>query len=357
MFVLVYKALRGVKMKLYSDIDILKNKYRFYGNDILESIGKIHEVKSDIKLKVEHGVSMCDAVLNTTINSGFFNESYAQSGAVDGLLHDVGRFDQYLLSGTLKDLESKAYTGFEDHGQYGKYLLSLNHNELLRYFIPNEKAYDNILKEVVGEHTTISNPNYQLPLLSLINVFQNYDLSEILSSNNEEIKNKLIALKLLILREEDSLEILHKVRDGLWKPAIGSEDKYHINDTTWEIFTNFGYLDMNLLKTNGKWTCNAGFLLRYSLLYQNINFVGTLKSLLADGTIDKVYQNQINNVTNDNDELVTDPELIDSRLKLAYEYIKLAAQNLIETSPDGKIITDESRQMAKEKTLTTFKKM
>ena len=74
--------------------------------------------------------------------------------------------------------------------------------------------------------------------------------------------------------------------------------------------------------------------------------------MLADGTIDKVYQNQINNVTNDNDELVTDPELIDSRLKLAYEYIKLAAQNLIETSPDGKI-----RQMAKEKTLTTFKKM
>ena len=114
---------------------------------------------------------------------------------------------------------------------------------------------------------------------------------------------------------------------------------------------------MSTLKTNGKWTCNAGFLLRYSLLYQNINFVGTLKSLLADGTLDKVYQNQINNVTNDNDELVTAPELIDPRLKLAYEYIKLAAQNLIETSPDGKIITDESRQVAKEKTLTTFKKM
>lgn len=344
-------------MKLYNDINVLKSKYRFYGNDILDSIGQIREIKPDIKLKVEHGISMCDAVSNTTLNSGFFNESYAESGAVDGLLHDVGRFEQYLLSGTLKDLESKAYTGFEDHGQYGKYLLSRNYNELLRYFLPTEKAYDNVLKEVVGEHTTTANPKYQLPLLSLINVFQNYDLSEILNSNNEEIKNKLIALKLLILREEDSLEILHKVRDGLWKPAIGSEDKYHINDITWEIFTNFGYLDMSSLKNSGKWTCNAGFLLRYSLLYQNINFVGTLKSLLVDGTLDKVYQNQVNNVTNDNDEFVTDPKLIDPRLKLAYEYIKVATQNLIETSPDGKIITEESRQIAKEKTLATFKKM
>lgn len=344
-------------MKLYSDIEVLKNKYVVYGNEMLDEISKKHSVGTDIKLKVEHGLSMSDAVRKTTINSGFLNKSYAETGAIDGLLHDIGRFEQYLLSGTLKDLESKEFTGYEDHGQYGKHILARNNNELLRYFLPDNQSYDQMLKEVVGEHTTISNPRYQLPLLSLINVFNNYDINEILNSNNEDIKDKLIALKLMILREEDSLEILHKIRDGLWKPAIGSEDKYHIKDTAWDIFTNFGYLNMAELKTNGEWSCNAGFLLRYSLLYQNINFVGTLKTLLEEGTIDKIYQNQINNITNDNDEFVTDPQLRDPKLELAYEYIKLAVYNLIETSPDGKIITDDSRSMAKQKTLHAYKKI
>lgn len=343
-------------MKLYNDIEVLKNKYVVYGNEMLDKISQNHSVGTDIKLKVEHGLSMSDAVRNTTVKSGLMNESYAQSGALDGLLHDIGRFEQYLLSGTLKDLESKEFTGYEDHGQYGKYILSRDNNKLLRHFIPDNQLYDHILKEVVGEHTTISNPKYQWPLLSLINVFNNYDIKDVLNSNNEDIKDKLITLKLMILREEDSLEILHKIRDGLWKPAIGSEDKYHVKDTVWDIFTNFGYLNMAELKTNGEWTCNAGFLLRYSLLYQNINFVGTLKTLLEDGTLDKIYHNQINNITNDNNELIRDPKLRDPKLELACEYIKLAVYNLIETSPDGKIITEESRNIAKQKTLETYRK-
>ncbi len=344
-------------MKLYSDINILKDKYVIYGNEMLDKISKQHSVGNDIKLKIEHGLSMSGAVRDTTVNSGFFNESYAESGAVDGLLHDIGRFEQYLLSGTLKDLESKEFTGFEDHGQYGKHILLRNDNELLRHFLPDAQSYDGILTEVVGEHTTISNPRYQLPLGSLINVFQNYDIAEILSSNNEDIKDKLIALKLMILREEDSLEILHKIRDGLWKPAIGSENKYHIKDSVWDIFINFGYLNMAELKANGEWTCNAGFLLRYSLLYQNINFVGTLKTLLEDGTLDKVYLSQIHNITNDNNERVRDPKMRDPKLELACEYIKLAAYNLIDASPDGKIITDESREAAKQKTLDSYNRI
>ena len=338
------------------NINEMKEKYVQYGQEKLEeSRNQGLKTGADISLKIEHGLSMSDAVGEATRESGFLNPSYEESGRVDGLLHDIGRFEQYRLSGTLKDADSVSYTGFADHGQFGAHLLTQNNAALLRHFLGDYTEYDRVLTEVVKEHTTIVNPNYMYSIENLTNLFQNYDIKEIITGNNEEMINKLIALKLLLVREEDSLEILHKVRDGLWKPAIGSEEKYHVKDPIWDTFTQFGYLNMAELKQQGLWNCNAGFLLRYGLLLRNINLVGTLKAVLDDDLIGKVYQQQINNVTNDNDELVTDPALIDKRLYEAYQYTLLAVQNLIATSKDGKIITPESREEAKQKTLRTFR--
>ena len=50
----------------------------------------------------------------------------------------------------------------------------------------------------------------------------------------------------------------------------------------------------------------------------------------------------------------TDINLLDPRFKQGYDYTKLAIQSLIETSPDGIIITDESREEAKELTKNRF---
>lgn len=338
-------------MKICKSMELLKGKYKVYAEGILS---KIDNPGNDIKLKVRHGLVMSDMVKDTTINSGLFNESYVESGAVDGLLHDIGRFKQYQLSGTLKDYEAKELTGYADHGQYGKHLLLKDNKELLRYFLPENADYDGILTEVIGEHTTISNPNYILPIESLTNLFQNYDLKEVLKSSNEDIKQKLIALKLLILREEDSLEILHQISEGLWKPALGSEEKYHIKDIPWETFMDFGYINMAELKQKELWTCNTGFLLRYSLLFRNINFVGTLKAIINASIVDRVFQMQMGNITDDANNFVTDPTLRDPRFDLAHEYTNMAIKNLIKTSPDGLIITPESREKAKEKTIETF---
>lgn len=336
----------------FNKINEMKEKYRLYANEWFKKMdAKGINIGTDIRLKVNHGITMSDAVMNTTINSGFFNQSYALSGAVDGLLHDVGRFPQYYLSGTLKDAESEVLTGYKDHGKYGAYYLAKDNNQLLRYFIGNNEEYDHIIKEVVGEHTTITNPNYIRDIKELTDLFQNYDINEILNSSDEDIKNKLIALKLLVLREEDSLEILHKVSDQLWRPAISSEEKDYIKDIPWNKFINFDYINMAELKKQGLWSCNVGFLLRYSLLFHNINFVGTLKSIKENDTLKRIYINQKNNVTNDNDEYITDDALIDPRLYEAYKFTELAINNLIETSVDGKVITSESREEAKEKTL------
>ena len=340
-------------MVKFNDVNKMKEEYISYVNEWFKKIEeKGITLGDDIKLKLNHGISMCDYVANTTSNSGFFNESYKVSGAVDDLLHDVGRFPQYYVSGTLKDDVSKELTGYLDHGRYGEYYLTKDNKQLLRRFIGENKEYDKVITEVVKEHTTILNPNYKLEIKDLTNIFQNYDINEVLSSK-EEIINKLIALKLLILREEDSLEILHKVKDGLWKPMIYSTKDKYINDEVWNIFINQGYINMAELKEKGLWSANVGFLLRYSLIFNNVNFTGTLKTLIEDNVIDTIFINQKNN---SKDELGNiDLDNVDPRLEEAKNYMNLALKNLIEYSNDSKIITKEIKEEAKIKTLKQFK--
>lgn len=341
-------------MLKFNDIKEMKEKYTYFSNYWFYKIQeKGLKLGDDIKLKLQHGISMSDAVASTTLKSGFFNESYVESAAIDGLLHDVGRFPQYFESGTLNDADSKEFTQFDDHGRYGAYFLEKDNKKLLRYFIGDNTEYDEILTEVVREHTTIQNEKYKKDIKTLIDVFQNYDINEVLT--NKDMIDKLIALKLLILREEDSLEILHKVKDELWKPTISSSKDLYIKDEVWDIFLNQGYINMNDLKSKGLWNANAGFLLRYSLIFNNVNFVGTLKTLVNDNIIDKIYEVQKNN--SKNSEGILDLNNIDPRLKEARDYMNVAIKNLIDSSIDGKIITQESKQEAKVKTLNSIRKM
>ena len=57
-------------------------------------LSKISNPREDIKIKVRHGLVMSDQVANATIKSGLFNQSYVASASIDGLLHDIGRFEQ-----------------------------------------------------------------------------------------------------------------------------------------------------------------------------------------------------------------------------------------------------------------------
>ena len=181
----------------------LKLKYLEYCRKYMQLIAlKYPNATEDIKLKENHGLSMETGVRDLTIKSRMLNESYATSASIEGLLHDIGRFPQYLLSGTLKDTDSKKYTGFEDHGEYGRYMLLKNGKELLRYFLPEETPYDKVLVDVVGEHTKLRNPNYMYDIRELENIFANYSLDEILKSGNTELLNKLISLKIKLLKEK-----------------------------------------------------------------------------------------------------------------------------------------------------------
>lgn len=327
-------------MLKFNDIEIIKSKYITFSNYWFKKIEKKYNLDETIKLKVQHGLNMSELVSNSTLKSNLFNESYIDSSKIEGLLHDVGRFPQYYQVGTLKDNILNEKLNFLDHGRYGAYYLSKNNKELLRYFIGETKEYDEILIEIIKEHTTILNKNYRFKIEELTNIFNKYDINEIINSN-EEMINKLITLKLLILKEQDSLEILYNISNGLLNPKISNEKEYYINDTIWSLFINGKYINMQELKEKGLWTLNAGFLLRYSLIYNNVNFKSTLNKLIEDDIITKVYNNQ---VPSDNKDI---------RLTKSYEYINLLVKNLIENSND--IITDEVRNEAKIKTLKQMK--
>ena len=128
-------------MTKFNDIEQMKQEYVNWANMWFQKIGdKMEEIychpskmevldekqlaavkyyikngclPDDIRIKLEHGLSMSSSVAKTTINSGFFNESYKDSAEVDGLYHDIGRFPQYYYSLQLGDKESEKYTGFK----------------------------------------------------------------------------------------------------------------------------------------------------------------------------------------------------------------------------------------------------
>lgn len=92
--------------------DEIEDLYLRYADEKLALIKKKYEGKlvddkkikaqyNAVKLKKSHGISMMNGVMEATQRSNIFNESYNASAAIEGCLHDVGRFEQFILSGTL----------------------------------------------------------------------------------------------------------------------------------------------------------------------------------------------------------------------------------------------------------------
>ena len=325
-----------------------KIKYLEYTEEQLHLIKeKYGKLDDSIAIKQHHGLAMMDTVECITKKSNMFNESYNLSAALEGLFHDIGRFRQYLLSGTLGDKESEIFTRFKDHGQFGSHILLENNGVLLRYFLGENSNYDFIFTEIIKEHTSIKNTNYIYEISKLSSEFKDYSFEEIINSKDETKKNKLIALKLKILQEADSLELLQNIINGYWNPILNNN---YINDEVWEDFINFRYIDMKKYKESSIWTNNCGFLLRYGLLTTNVNFVATLKQFIYADGFNKLWDRSLLSLTQN----MVDLNSIDPKILLANDYIRESVKNLIESSPDGVLITEESRELAKMKTLSMF---
>ena len=317
------------------DIERSREKFVFYTDFILHLIkDKYLKLSDDIAIKQQHSLTMGNLVQGLSDKSGFFNESYSLSAHLDGLLHDVGRFKQYLISGSLRDDVSKDLTGFNNHGEFGGHLLEKNDFELLRYIVGDVKKYYQIITEVVRNHTIVANAKYIKQIDELIDIFPNYDINEILNSSDEGLICCLIALKILMVKEADSIELLYNVRDGKWKPLISSEKQDFAHPEVMEKFFNWETFNIAEYRKEGKYSCNDGFMFRYILIFANLKYTASLKNIIDDNTIDKVFDIQYSNVKDEEGNIVKDDSLKDDTMEFARDYTNYCARTLLSCCND-----------------------
>lgn len=134
------------------------NKYLNYGDMIM--------------LKINHTFRVVDLCEKIARSNGL-NEEEIIIAKLIGLLHDIGRFEQWKNYNTFRDLESI------DHGDFGVDIL--NKNNYLRKYIKDDR-YDQIILDSIKYHN-----KYKLP-------------------NNLDKRTKIFSS---IIRDADKLDILY----------------------------------------------------------------------------------------------------------------------------------------------------
>lgn len=97
----------------------------------------------NIELKYNHSLRVMDLSEKYAQKLGF-NEEEIWLASVIGLLHDLGRFEQLRVYHTYDDYHSI------DHADYS--VEQLFDKQLIRYFIPSTRKYDEIIKQAIQNH-------------------------------------------------------------------------------------------------------------------------------------------------------------------------------------------------------------
>ena len=118
------------------------NEFKKYANNYLD-------YGTMITLKINHTLRVLD-LCNYLSEAKKLNEEDTHIVSIIGLLHDIGRFEQWKNYHTFKDLDSI------DHADFGVELLKKNH--FLRKFI-KEDQYDSIILNSIQNHNKYKIPN------------------------------------------------------------------------------------------------------------------------------------------------------------------------------------------------------
>ncbi|MDD3187710.1 MAG: hypothetical protein PHD02_04515 [Bacilli bacterium] len=320
-----------------------KKKYVKYVLGLFEEIEREGDLSDAIKIKLHHGLSMSSTTPKIATEMQLFNESYTSSFEIDGLLHDIGRPEHYRLTGNLIDTDLSKASGIVDHGQLGALLLSGEYGgvSLLQRFLPNEKRYDEVLYNVVSNHTTIHNSSFTLSINHKDSVFNDYSIEEILASGDATLINKLIAYKIRIVQEADSLEMFQNIINGNWKTKMMVGD----NDLARSEVLNLLYanqrIDMKSLKESGLWTNNSGAVLRVGLIVRNINSLLSFKMIITNDWLQMMHEAEIRNAKARNN-----CDLCDSNFELAYSFTQAFIANIVALADDPLFVTEEVKGKA-----------
>lgn len=226
-------------------IDIKKSKDEFmkYTNN--------YDIENEnIERKIYHSLRVMEISKKIATNMGLENEKIELATLI-GLLHDIGRFEQFKIYQTYSDLESI------DHGDLGADILK--QNNFIRNFIKEAKYDEIILKSV-----------------------QNHNKYKIADDLNKEEK-----LFCKIVRDTDKIDILYEAIEIFWKKGREEIQNDLISDKVYNEFLNKKLIkkDKNM-KKNGI----DKLVLMLAFVF-DINFHESLEILKKEDYLNKILNN------------------------------------------------------------------
>ena len=226
-------------------IDIKKSKDEFmkYTNN--------YDIENEnIERKIYHSLRVMEISKKIATNLGLENEKIELATLI-GLLHDIGRFEQFKIYQTYSDLESI------DHGDLGADILK--QNNFIRNFIKEAKYDEIILKSV-----------------------QNHNKYKIADDLNKEEK-----LFCKIVRDADKIDILYEAIEIFWKKGREEIQNDLISDKVYNEFLNKKLIkkDKNM-KKNGI----DKLVLMLAFVF-DINFYESLEILKKEDYLNKILNN------------------------------------------------------------------
>lgn len=226
-------------------IDIKKSKDEFmkYTNN--------YDIENEnIERKIYHSLRVMEISKKIATNMGLVNEQIELATLI-GLLHDIGRFEQFKIYQTYSDLESI------DHGDLGADILK--QNNFIRNFIKESKYDEIILKSV-----------------------QNHNKYKIADDLNKEEK-----LFCKIVRDADKIDILYEAIEIFWKNGREEIQNDLISDKVYNEFLN-----KKLIKKNKNMKKNGIDKLVLMLAFVfDINFHESLEILKKEDYLNKILNN------------------------------------------------------------------
>ena len=165
----------------------------------------------NIQRKIHHSFRV-EALSNKIAKSLKLSSEEIALATLIGLLHDIGRFEQYKKFHTFSDSKSV------DHGSLGA--SSLKQDDFIRNFIENSK-YDHLIEIAIFNHNKLHIPN---------------DLSK-----TEEIFCKIV-------RDSDKLDIFYEAENIFWKDEIPEINSLTISKEVKNCFLNKQIIDKKYRK-------------------------------------------------------------------------------------------------------------
>ena len=144
--------------------------------------------KSDLMIirKVEHTYRVLEMSIRIAKSLSLSEEDVKLAGVI-GLLHDIGRFEQYRLAHSYNDSQ----TGI-DHAHLGVQVLF--EQGKIKEFLPETREFDDIIKNAVEEHNKLA-------------IKEGLTARELLQAKIIRDADKIDILEIFLANEQDTIQI------------------------------------------------------------------------------------------------------------------------------------------------------